>query len=113
MKNIKTFESFNPCDDDPLSRTEEVFGKQTRLQKQFSEIISKGLMGHEDEFWSAFNALKVEILEQVDKFDVEYQELMHRIVEGESPVTVIKDICSKLTQTPEMARLLKKMSNYK
>jgi hypothetical protein len=32
MKNLKKFESFNPYDDEPLSRSEELFGKQTRLE---------------------------------------------------------------------------------
>ena len=111
MNYIKKYETFNPYDDEPLSNVENHFGKQTRLEKQFSEIVSNGLMGDDDIFWSTFNALKIEILEVIDKEDPLYKEMMHRIVEGEDPAIVIKDICNKIEvfDRKEINRLLNKL----
>ena len=39
MKHLKKYETFSPYDDEPLTRSEEIFGKQTRLEKQFSDIV--------------------------------------------------------------------------
>jgi hypothetical protein len=111
MKYLKLFEAFNPYDDEPLSRVEQHFGKQTRLEKQFSEIVTNGLMGEDDCFWSCFNALKIEIKEVIDEDDDLYKEFMHRIVEGENPVDVINWICKEIPKNAEIDRLLQKINN--
>lgn len=110
MKNIKTYEDFNPFDDEPLSSTERHFGKQTRLEKQFSKIVVDGLTGEDDSmFWSTFNTLKMEISSLID--DNTRNELMHRIVESEDPCKVMNDLCSRITQTLEIKRLLTKLNS--
>ena len=119
MKYLKLFENFDPYDDEPLSDTEKHFGKQTRLEKQFSKIVVDGLSSEDDNtsrFWSTFNALKSNILDLIDDEDVTYKELMHRIVEGEDPLKVMNDICYNLvfkniTLTPEIKRLLAKLNS--
>ena len=110
MKNLKTFEGFNPYDDEPLTRSEEIFGKQTRLEKQFSEIVVNGLINDKTGYWSTFNALKGEVKEVADENTI--KELQHRIVEDENPTEVMNDICSRLEQNSEMVRLLKKLNNF-
>ena len=116
MKYLKLFEKFNDdsdYDDEPLSRAEEIFGKYTRLEKQFSKIVVSGLSS-DSEYWSTFNALKIELQELIDKKDPLYKEMMHRIVEGEDPTEVISDIFSKVGNgTSESERLLNKLNNYK
>jgi len=109
--DFKISENFNPYDDEPLSRVEQHFRKQTRLEKQFSEIVVDGLCGEDDLFWSTFTALKIEILYIIEEDDPIYKELMHRVVEGEDPVLVMNDTCEKLSHTPEMTRLLKKLNS--
>jgi len=118
MKYLKLFEKFNDdsdSDDEPLSRAEEIFGKDTRLEKQFSKIVVSGLSSDsEARYWTAFNALKIELQELIDKKDPLYKEMMHRIVEGEDPTEVINDIFSKVgNSTSESERLLNKLNNYK
>ena len=109
MRYLKKFESFSEYDDEPLTRTEEIFGKKTRLEKQFSNIVADGLIGEDDIYWSTFNALKIEVKKVVDK--VTYKELQHRVVEGENPTEVMIDICSRVDNNKEMQRLLKKLKN--
>ena len=109
MKNLKKFESFNPYDDEPLSRTEEIFGKQTRLEKQFSEIVVSGLVNDDTGYWSTFNALLI-VLDQCD--EVTIKELQTRVVEGENPTEVMNDICLRIEQNSEMKRLLKKLNSF-
>lgn len=111
MKYLELFEAFNPYDDEPLSRVEQHFGKQTRLEKQFSEIVTNGLMGKDGYFWSCFNALKIEITEVIDEDDNLYKEFMHKMVEGEEPIEVINWICKKIPKNAEIYRLLKKINN--
>jgi hypothetical protein len=104
MKYLKLFENF-----EPMSR-EEMFGKQTNLEKQFSKIITTGLIGDNNkEFWSTFNALKIEIKDVIGKEDSLYQELMYRITDDQDPVKVMYDICQEVTN-PEIERLLKKLT---
>lgn len=110
MKHLKKFEGFNPYDDEPLTRSEEIFGKQTRLEKQFSEIVVNGLVNDDTGYWSTFNALKGEVKEVADENTV--KELQHRIVEGENPTEVMNDICSRLQPTKELERLLNKLNNF-
>lgn len=110
MKHLKKFEGFNPYDDEPLTRSEEIFGKQTRLEKQFSEIVVDGLVNDDTGYWSTFNALKIEVNEVAD--EITFKELQHRIVEGENPTEVMNDICSRLEQNSEMKRLLNKLNNF-
>ena len=114
MKHLKKFEGFNPYDDEPLSPVEQVFGKQTRLEKQFSEIVVNGLMSSDEStsrVWSTFNVLKSEIEDLIGSEDNLFKELQHRIVEGEKPKSVMNDICSRLELNDEMKRLLDKL-NY-
>ncbi len=103
MKYLKLFENF-----EPMSR-EEMFGKQTNLEKQFSDIVVKGLIGDDKEFWSTFNALKIEIKDVIGKEDSLFQELMYRITDDQDPVKVMSDICEEVTN-PEIERLLKKLA---
>lgn len=110
MKNLKKFESFNPYDDEPLTRSEEIFGKKTRLEKQFSEIVVDGLVGDDSIYWSTFNALKIEIKPFMD--ENLYKELQHRIVEGENPTEVMNDICFKIKLNGESERLLDKLNKH-
>ena len=110
MKNIKTFEGFNPYDDEPLSSFEQRFGKKTRLEKQFSEIVVKGLINDDSGYWATFTALKIEAEEVCD--EVTSKELKHRVVEGENPTEVMNDICSTLEQNSEMKRLLNKLNTF-
>jgi hypothetical protein len=110
MKYLKKFEGFNPYDDEPLTRTEEIFGKQTRLEKQFSEIVVDGLVNDNTGYWSTFNALKIEVMEVADENTI--KELQHRVVEGENPTEVMSDICSRLQPTKELERLLKKLKSF-
>lgn len=112
MKYVKKFETFNPYDDEPLSRVEQVFGKQTRLEKQFHDIVVNGLIGEDGKYWSTFNALKIELGEIIDEEDVLYKEMMHRIVEGESPTEVMNDIFNRVNvSTKESKRLLSKLNS--
>ncbi len=114
MKHVKKFEGFNPYDDEPLTRGEKIFGKQTRLEKQFSEIVVAGLVSDDDDealLWSTFTALNGEIKNIIGSDDVLYKEMQSRIVEGENPVEVMNDICSKLeSKNKEMERLLNKLN---
>ena len=109
MKYLRKFESFSEYDNEPLTRTEEIFGKQTRLEKQFSNIVVDGLIGEDTIYWSTFNALKIELKEMID--ETTYKELQHRVVEGENPTEVMIDICSRVDNNKEMQRLLKKLKN--
>jgi len=112
MNNLKKFESFNPYDNEPLSRSEELFGKKTRLEKQFSEIVVNGLCSDDDRlsrYWSTFKALKIEVEDELD--EVTIKELQTRVVEGENPTEVMNDICSRIEQNSEMKRLLKKLNS--
>ena len=88
MKNLKKFESFNPYDDEPLTRGEEMFGKQTRLEKQFSKIVVKGLVDDDNGYWSTFNALKIELKDECD--EVTFKELQTRVVEDENLGSLIQ-----------------------
>lgn len=113
MKHLNKFEGFNPYDDEPLSRTEELFGKKTRLEKQFSEIVVSGLCSDDDrlsQYWSTFNALKIEVKDELD--EVTIKELQTRIVEDENPTEVMNDICSRIDQNSEIKRLLKKLNSF-
>jgi hypothetical protein len=108
MKHLKKFEGFNPYDDEPLSRTEELFGKETRLEKQFSKIVVSGLCSDdESQYWSTFNALEIEVKDEID--EVAIKELQTRVVEGENPTEVMNDICLRIEQNSEIKRLLKKL----
>ena len=98
MKYLKLFENF-----------EEMFGKQTNLEKQFSKIVVVGLRSNDVEFWSTFNALKMEIKDVIGKEDNLFQELMYRITDDQDPVKVMYDICQEVTN-PEIERLLKKLT---
>ena len=112
MRNLKKFESFNPYDDEPLSRMEELFGKQTRLEKQFSKIVVDGLSSNDESlsiYWSTFNALKIELKYECD--ELTFKELQTRVVEGENPTEVMNDICSRIEQNSEIKRLLKKLNS--
>lgn len=114
MKRLKKFEGFSPYDDEPLSRVEQVFGKQTRLEKQFGQIVVNGLMSSDEttsRVWSTFNALKAEIEDMLGSENDIFKELQHRIVEGEKPKSVMNDICSKLELNKEMKRLLDKLNS--
>jgi hypothetical protein len=108
MKYLKLYENFRE-----MTR-EEMFGKQTPLEKQFSEVIVPGLCDDNNEialFWSTFNALIIEIENFVDKEDTLYKEMMYRIVDDQDPVEVMENIVSRIGETsPEMERLLTKMS---
>jgi len=110
MKNLKKFESFNPYDDEPLTRGEEMFGKKTRLEKQFSKIVVKGLIDDDTGYWSTFNALKIELKDECD--EVTFKELQTRVVEDENPTEVMNDICSRIEQNSEIKRLLKKLNSF-
>jgi len=113
MRYLKIFENFNPYDDEPLTKAEEIFGKKTRLEKQFSNIIVDGLGSDDDRvllFWSTFNALKIEIQDLIDEDSNDYKEFIHRIVEGENPVVVANDICERLPKNLEIKRLLNKLN---
>lgn len=113
MKHLKKFEGFNPYDDEPLSNTEKVFGKQTRLEKQFSEIVVDGLCNDDENishYWSTFTALDSEVEKASD--EITLKELKHRVVEGENPTEVMNDICSRLEQNSEMKRLLNKLNEF-
>lgn len=114
MKHLKYYESFNPedYDDEPLTRTEEIFGKQTRLEKQFGNIVVKGLVEDETGYWATFNALKMELIDIIGKDNFKYKELMHRIVEEEDPTSVMNDICQSVDQTDEMTRLITKLNKF-
>ena len=86
-----------------------MFGKQTNLEKQFSKIVVAGLRSNDVEFWSTFNALKMEIKDVIGKEDNLFQELMYRITDDQDPVKVMYDICQEVTN-PEIERLLKKLT---
>ena len=111
MRKIEKFENFNPYDDEPLSRAEEIFGKQTRLEKQFSKIVVDGLINDDSGYWSTFNSLKGEVVELLD--EVEIKELQTRVVEEENPTDVMNDICSRIEKTPEIKRLLSKLNHIR
>ena len=87
----------------------ENFGEQTNLEKQFSKMVVSGLRGKDSEFWSTFNALKIEIKDVIGKEDNLFQELMYRITDDQDPVKVMADICEEVTN-PEIERLLKKLA---
>ena len=110
MKHLKKFEGFNPYDDEPLSRFEELFGKRTRLEKQFSAIVVKGLVDDDTGYWSTFNALLGSLKSECD--EVTIKELQTRVVEGENPTEVMNDISSRIEQNSEIKRLLKKLNSF-
>lgn len=109
MKYLKLFENFR------VMSKEELFGKQSNLERQFSEVVVGGLTSNDREiakFWATFNALKIEIKDFIDTEDDLYKEMMYRIVDDEDPVYVMEDIINRLgKKTPEMERLLKKLSS--
>ena len=78
MKYLKLFENFGGN-----------FGEQTNLEKQFSKIVVAGLRSNDVEFWSTFNALKMEIKDVIGKEDSLFQELMYRITDDQDPVKVM------------------------
>jgi len=107
MKHIRKFENFNPYDDEPLTRSEQLFGKQTRLEKQFSNIMVDNLINDETAtLWSTLNALKIEIVEAIGEGDVLIKELQHRIVEGEDAVKVFNSICDRIEDKSVLMRRL-------
>jgi hypothetical protein len=113
MKHLKLFEGFNPYDDEPLTSFEQRFGKKTRLEKQFSNIVVPGLCSDDDNicmYWSTFTALESQLENVCD--EVTLNELKHRVVEGENPTEVMSDICSRLEQNEEMKRLLNKLNSF-
>lgn len=110
-RKIVKFENFNPYDDEPLSRAEEIFGKQTRLEKQFSKIVVGGLISDNSVYWSTFNALNIELESICD--EVTYKELQTRVVEDENPTDVMNDICSRIEKNPEIKRLLSKLNHIR
>lgn len=105
MKYIKKL-----CESFKILSKEELFGKETTLEKQYNDIIVSGLVNDEtDKYWATFYSLSSEILKQIGKNNILYKELMHRIVENEDPTTVIEDICNKVNKTNEIKRLLSKL----
>lgn len=116
MKHLKKYETFSPYDDEPLTRAEEIFGKQTRLEKQFSEIMVDGLSNDDVDvahYWSTINSIVVNIKEDKLLDETSIKELQHRVVEGENPTEVINDICSRIKKpTSEVKRLLKKLNSF-
>jgi hypothetical protein len=116
MKHLKKYETFSPYDDEPLTRAEEIFGKQTRLEKQFSEIMVDGLSSDDVDvahYWSTFDALVENITGDKLIDETTHKELQHRVVEGENPTEVINDICSRIKKpTSEVQRLLKKLNSF-
>ncbi len=109
MKYLNLFENFRAM------TKEELFGKKTNLEKQFSDIVVSGLISREDKickFWATFNALKIELNDYLDTQDTLYKEMMYRIVDDEDPVDVMTNIINRLgKKTDEMDRLLKKISD--
>jgi hypothetical protein len=116
MKHLKKYETFSPYDDEPLTRSEQIFGKKTRLEKQFSEIIVDGLSSDDGDvahYWSTLNAIEVNIKEDKLLDGTSLKELQHRVVEGENPTEVVNDICSRIKKpTSELQRLLKKLNSF-
>jgi|LauGreDrversion4_2_1035121.scaffolds.fasta_scaffold298797_2 hypothetical protein len=116
MKHLKLFEGFNPYDNEPLTRSEQIFGKQTRLEKQFSEIVVDGLSSDDVDvahYWSTFDALVENITGDKLIDETTHKELQHRVVEGENPTEVMNDICSRINRpTSEIQRLLEKLNSF-
>jgi len=116
MKHLKKYEKFNPYDDEPLTRSEQIFGKQTRLEKQFSKIMVDGLSSDDHDvthYWSTLNAIVINIEEDKLLDESSFKELQHRIVEGEDSKEVINDICTRIKKpTSEVQRLLKKLNSF-
>lgn len=119
MKYLKYFEqdtTFGPYDDEPLSSSEKMFGKKTRLEKQFSDIMVANLISADLATavkWSIINASKIEIENLIGKDDVLYKEFQYRIVNGEPPANVLLNIITKLPKiTEEINRLLIKIKIY-
>lgn len=116
MKYLMKFEGFDPYDNEPLTNAERQFGKQTRLEKQFSKIVVDGLTSDDDDvanYWSTFTALDSEIKDIIGSEDIIYKELQNRIIENENPTDVMNDVCSKLEKsTKELQRLLNKLNSF-
>ncbi len=113
MKHLKKYETFSPYDNEPLTRSEEIFGKQTRLERQFSDIVVDGLSSDDLDiayYWSSFDALIGNIEGICD--ETSFKELQHRVVEGENPTEVMNDICSRVEQNDEIKRLLKILNSF-
>ncbi len=93
----------------------ENFGNLSTLERQFSDIVVSGINSEDDKignFWVVFVAIKIELKDYLDTEDPLYKEMMYRIVDDQDPVSVVEDIINKLgTKTPEMERLLKKISS--
>ena len=113
-KYIQTYESFN------VSTKEELFGKDSNLEKQFSDIVVAGLMSDDEDvahFWSTFNAVKIYTKEGENQELI--KELEYRITDGENPKKVILDIIDKIdlddefADTKEIIRLRDKIKDMK
>ena len=100
-------------DDEPLSRVEQQFGKQSRLEKQYSKIVVDGLVGDNAIYWSTVHTLEDAILEVIEEGNPLHKELMSRIIKGDNPTEVMNYICSNVEPTFEIDRLLKKLNQLK
>jgi hypothetical protein len=98
------------------SRAEEIFNRQTPLERQFSKIMISGLSSDDvdvSHYWSTINAIKVNIKEDKLLDETSFKEMMHRIVEGEDPTEVMNDICARMKKpTSELKKLLKKLNSF-
>ena len=90
IKLFKTFEAeeadFDPYDKEPLSRSEEIFGKQTRLQKQFNKIVTQGLIKDKSKCWAYLVSIFHEMELVLGINNQEYKAMQNHIVEGGDPV---------------------------
>jgi hypothetical protein len=119
INKVKNFRQFNESysihknwldltDDE---KVEMLFGKQSNLDKQFSEIMVKNLINDDTaEQWSTYNSAKIE-LENYD--DIYNLEIKYRITDGENAKKVILSVIDKIkNKSKELIRLENKIKTF-
>jgi len=105
MIHIKTFEGFH------IATEEELFGKQTNLEQQFSDMMVNNLSSDNEEIslkWSTYNAFKI-ALDDINLVN----ELKYRITDGENPKKVFLSIFDKIEKpSKELIRLKNKIDDF-
>jgi len=94
-------------------RAEQLFGKQTNLEKQFSKIAVDGLSSTDDVIsykWSVYNSIMADLEDQRDFTSI--KEIEYRVTDGEDPDKVFLDILKRIKRTPKTDAAKKVIENF-
>lgn len=92
------------------NRSEELFGKNSNLEKQFSELMVSHLTSNDENEasqWATFQAVNI-YLKRLGE-DKLIKEIEYRVTNDENPTTVYLDVLTRSPRTIELLRLRKKI----